>query len=116
MKVVFPLPNGSAVVIMRPESNPDGSFTVRSAGGRFGDPGFYFFVEKKPGRGWARMCVRSRKPFACTPMPRVRSARTTTSGSGELGFCAFTTGCESVLRHNMPLERTGCTGRSAPNR
>jgi len=54
VKVVFPLPNGSAVVIMRPESDPDGSFTVRSAGVRFGDPGFYFFVEKEPGFGWAR--------------------------------------------------------------
>jgi len=54
VKVVFPLPNGSAIVIMRPESSPDGSFTVRSAGVRFGDPGFYFFVEEKPGRGWAR--------------------------------------------------------------
>lgn len=54
VKVVFPLPNGSAMVIMRPESGPDGSFTVRSAGVRFGDPGFYFFVEKEPGRGWVR--------------------------------------------------------------
>ncbi len=58
VKVVFPLPNGNATVIMRPESGPDGSFTVRSAGIRFGDPGFYFFVEKEPGRGWARY-VRS---------------------------------------------------------
>lgn len=54
VRVVFPLPNGSAIVIMRPESSPDGSFTLRSAGSRFGDPGFYFFVEKEPGRGWAR--------------------------------------------------------------
>jgi len=54
VKVVFPLPNGSAVVIMRPESGPDGSLTLRSVGIRFGDPGFYFFVEKEPGCGWAR--------------------------------------------------------------
>jgi len=27
---------------------------LRSSGARFGDPGFYFFVEKEPGRGWAR--------------------------------------------------------------
>jgi hypothetical protein len=58
VKVVFPLPNGNATVIMRPESGPDGSFTVRSTGVRFGDPGFYFFVEEEPGRGWARY-VRS---------------------------------------------------------
>lgn len=54
LKVAFPLPNGYALVIMKPESHEDGSFTVRSEGHRFGDPGFYFFVESEPGRGWAR--------------------------------------------------------------
>jgi hypothetical protein len=54
IKAAFPLPNGSANVVMRPESMPDGSFVVRSAGTRFGDPGFYFFVSGGPGRGWAR--------------------------------------------------------------
>jgi hypothetical protein len=53
--VMFPLPNGSANVIMRPVSVSDGSFTARSSGTRFGDPGFYFFVEAgKEDRGWAR--------------------------------------------------------------
>jgi hypothetical protein len=54
VKVTFPLPNGYAVVIMKPESHEDGSLTVRSSGRRFGDPGFYFYVEQQPGRGWAR--------------------------------------------------------------
>ena len=54
VKVAFPLPNGSANVIMRPESAPDGSFTLRSSGRSFGDPGFYFFVEAEQGWGWAR--------------------------------------------------------------
>ena len=54
LKVAFPLPNGYALVIMKPESHADGSFTVRSAGRRFGDPGFYFYVESAPGRGHAR--------------------------------------------------------------
>jgi len=58
VKVVFPLPNGSAMVIMRPESRPDGGFTLRSVGRGFGDPGFYFYVEREPGLGWARY-VRS---------------------------------------------------------
>jgi hypothetical protein len=51
VKVSFPLPNGGANVIMRPESAPDGSFTGRSAGTRFGDPGFDFFVEAELDRG-----------------------------------------------------------------
>jgi hypothetical protein len=54
VKVAFPLPNGSANVIMRPESAPDGSFTVRSSGRGFGDPGFYFFVQAGQGQGWSR--------------------------------------------------------------
>lgn len=54
VKVAFPLPNGYALVIMWPESHADGSFTLHSQGRRFGDPGFYFFVESEPGQGWAR--------------------------------------------------------------
>jgi hypothetical protein len=54
VKVTFPLPNGSANVVMQPESSADGSLTVRSEGARFGDPGFYFFVSDGEGNGWAR--------------------------------------------------------------
>ena len=54
VKVVFPLPNGSANVIMRSESAPDGSFAVRSWGSRFGDPGLYFFVRAGRDQGRAR--------------------------------------------------------------
>jgi hypothetical protein len=44
VKVVFPLPNGSAVVIMYPESGSDGSLFLTSAGSGYGSPGFYFTV------------------------------------------------------------------------
>jgi hypothetical protein len=54
VKVVFPLPNGNAIVIMKTEVHSDGSFTVRSAGNRFGDPGFYFTVHEPGGKIWAR--------------------------------------------------------------
>lgn len=54
VKVVFPLPNGNAVVIMRTESRSDGSFAVVSAGGGFGEPGFYFTVHDARGYVWAR--------------------------------------------------------------
>lgn len=46
VKVVFPLPNGNAIVLMKPVANPDGSFSLYSVGERFGDPGFYFTVRK----------------------------------------------------------------------
>lgn len=54
VKVVFPLPNGNAIVLMKPESHADGSFSVTSAGERFGDPGFYFVVHGQNGMAWAR--------------------------------------------------------------
>ena len=56
VKVVFPLPNGSATVVLRPESHPDGSLTLHSSGRRFGDPGFYFVVldSREPDRAWVR--------------------------------------------------------------
>lgn len=54
VKVVFPLPNGNAIVLMKPEAHADGSFSVTSAGQRFGDPGFYFTLHDKNGLAWAR--------------------------------------------------------------
>jgi len=54
VRVVFPLPNGNAMVLMRPEVHPDGSLSVISAGRAFGDPGFYFTVHDQQGRVWAR--------------------------------------------------------------
>src|SRR5262249_4917301 len=41
VKVVFPMPNGTATVILRPRAEADGSFTLDSSGGRFGGAGFY---------------------------------------------------------------------------
>lgn len=54
MKVVFPLPHGNAVVLMRTEARADGSLVVTSAGERFGDPGFYFTVHGRAGQVRAR--------------------------------------------------------------
>jgi hypothetical protein len=60
VKVVFPLPNGNAIVLMKPESHADGSFSLTSSGTRFGDPGFYFTVHGRDGTVWARY-VRAMK-------------------------------------------------------
>lgn len=54
VKVVFPLPNGNAIVFMRPQAHDDGSFSVVSSGDRFGDPGFYFTVKADAEYVWAR--------------------------------------------------------------
>lgn len=50
VKVVFPLPHGSATVLLRPENQPDGSFKLVSAGKGFGDPGFYRIYKRPDGR------------------------------------------------------------------
>jgi hypothetical protein len=58
VKVVFPLPNGNATVIMKPEACSDGSLKLHSRGHAFGDAGFYFVVRDERGQTWARY-VRS---------------------------------------------------------
>lgn len=57
-KVVFPLPNGNAMVIMRKEILSNGSLKLCSDGRKFGDNGFYFNLTDHQGKYWARF-VRS---------------------------------------------------------
>jgi hypothetical protein len=54
LKVAFPLPNGNALVIMKPVLHEDGSLSLVSSGRRFGDPGFYFTVRRDDGTLFAR--------------------------------------------------------------
>jgi hypothetical protein len=54
VKVVFPLPNGNAIVLMKAEADADGSLSLKSMGNKFGDPGFYFVVHDGAGTVWAR--------------------------------------------------------------
>jgi hypothetical protein len=41
VKVVFPMPNGNATVVLRPENEVDGGLRLASNGSGFGDVGFY---------------------------------------------------------------------------
>lgn len=54
LKVVFPLPNGNASVIMTKKVENDGSLLLSSDGKRFGDNGFYFYLTNKNGKHWAK--------------------------------------------------------------
>jgi len=54
LKVVFPLPNGNAMVIMRREILSDGSLKLCSDGRKFGDNGFYFTLTNHKGKYWTR--------------------------------------------------------------
>lgn len=68
VRVVFPLPNGSATVILWPEAKPDGSLVLHSSGRRFGDPGFYFVVSAGPGRAWARYVAAMKESIHVYPV------------------------------------------------
>jgi hypothetical protein len=54
MKVVFPLQNVNATVIMKPQQHSDGSLTLISSGNGFGEPGFYFIVRKNDDEAWVK--------------------------------------------------------------
>jgi hypothetical protein len=66
LKVVFPLPNGNAQVHLRPEVDDSGALLVISAGTRFGDPGFYFTVQRPNGM-WARYVRTMRETIRVYP-------------------------------------------------
>lgn len=53
VKVVFPMPDGNATVILRPEIGDDGALTLSSHGQGFGDVGFYRIQDQRNGlRVW----------------------------------------------------------------
>ena len=54
IKVAFPLPNGSVVVFLRPDSGPNGELRLTSPCGRFGGDGAYLVVADDGDRAWAR--------------------------------------------------------------
>lgn len=60
IKVIFPLPNGSATVVMKPEACVDGSLMLASVGNGFGEPGFYLIVRKNALEAWIKY-VKSMK-------------------------------------------------------
>ncbi|MEQ8337119.1 MAG: hypothetical protein RIA62_07225 [Cyclobacteriaceae bacterium] len=54
LKVVFPLPNGNATVLMTKKVMQDGSLLLSSDGRTFGQHGFYFTLTNHKGSYWAR--------------------------------------------------------------
>lgn len=55
VRVVFPLPNGSVTVFLRPNVRPDGALILTSPIGGFGEEGAYLTVVRPDRRsGWAR--------------------------------------------------------------
>jgi hypothetical protein len=63
VKVSFPVPLGSSTVFLRPENAPEGAFRLISQGQRFGDCGFYRFVERGTDRYQVRYLKTLRERF-----------------------------------------------------
>ena len=54
IKAIFPLPNGSATVILTPRVGEKGDLILESSGRQIGDSGFYFLLEDSKGELWAK--------------------------------------------------------------
>lgn len=54
IKAIFPLPNGSATVILTPKVGKNGELILESAGNRMGDSGFYFLLKDSKGQLWSK--------------------------------------------------------------
>ena len=67
VRVVFPLPNGNATVLLKPLAEPDGALTVLSKGRTYGEPGFYFTVHSDDGRLWMRYVKTMRESIRVYP-------------------------------------------------
>lgn len=62
VKVVFPMPNGNATVILRPEAGEGGELILTSSGTTFGDVGFYRLqrIDDSRLRAWRIHTLRER--------------------------------------------------------
>lgn len=54
IKAIFPLPNGSATVILKPTVGENGELILNSSGNRIGDSGFYFLLKDAKGNLWTK--------------------------------------------------------------
>lgn len=54
IKAVFPLPKGNATVILEPKVGESHELILKSAGKKFGDPGFYFLLNDAKDNYWSQ--------------------------------------------------------------
>ncbi|WP_282111928.1 hypothetical protein [Maribacter stanieri] len=54
IKAIFPLPNGSATVILSPSVGENGELILTSSGKKIGDSGFYFLLNDSKGNLWTK--------------------------------------------------------------
>ena len=54
IKAIFPLPKGSATVILKPSVGLNNELILDSSGKKFGDAGFYFLLNDAKGNFWSQ--------------------------------------------------------------
>ena len=54
IKAIFPLPKGSATVILKPSVGENHELVLDSSGKKFGDAGFYFLVKDSESKFWSQ--------------------------------------------------------------
>ncbi len=54
IKAIFPLPKGSATVILKPRVGEKNELILDSSGKKFGDAGFYFLLNDSKGNFWSQ--------------------------------------------------------------
>jgi len=64
LKVILPLPHGSATVVFGLSGDADRGLTLHSSGRTYGDPGFYFLVRDRNGRLWKHYLRSFREKIA----------------------------------------------------
>lgn len=67
VQVTFPLPNGHAMILLRPQHVPNGGLLLRCDGVRHGEPGFYFTVLEDEARGFVRFVATMKEELTLMP-------------------------------------------------
>jgi hypothetical protein len=79
IKAIFPLPNGSATVILNPSVGKNGELILTSSGKKMGDSGFYFLLEDSQKDIWAKF-IKSFKDelIVCSKNEKITAIQTLT--------------------------------------
>lgn len=79
IKAIFPLPNGSATVILNPSVGKKGELILNSSGKKIGDSGFYFLLQDAQNNVWAKF-VKSFKDelIVCSKNEKITAIQTLT--------------------------------------
>ncbi|SEH72335.1 hypothetical protein SAMN02927937_01058 [Paenimyroides aquimaris] len=98
IKVIFPLPQGNATVIMIPKIGKDGALILESSGKKIGDPGFYFLLKDAKNVHWTKFIASFRDRLIINEEKDIIYAEQT-----------LTLWKQTVLKFNYTIQRKNST-------